>query len=83
MSPALLDLFELHAYFVYVFFFSLRFLFFVCVLPEYMYVLHLCALCLERSEKCVGSSKIGITGSCGPPCWCWESNLGPGPLQEQ
>lgn len=51
MNPVLLDLSVPHVFLVYVCIFFLLDFYFMCVLPECMYVHRVCALCLERSEK--------------------------------
>lgn len=41
-----------------------------------MYVHHVCALCLRRSEESSGSPGIGTPSGCEPQCGCWGQNLG-------
>lgn len=48
--------------------------------PTYMYVCHVCAWCLRKSED-IGSPGVGVTDDKEPSCGYWEPNSGP--LQEQ
>ena len=32
----------------------------------------------QRAEKGLGFPETGVTGSCEPPCECWELSQGPG-----
>lgn len=51
------------------------------VLPAYMYVYHVHALCSWRSEEGARSPRTVVTDGCEPLCGFWEMN--PGPLQVQ
>ena len=50
-------------------------------LPACMHVYHMYAWCLKMPEGGIRSSGTGVMDGSEPPCWCWESNLGP--LEEQ
>lgn len=39
---------------------------------------HVCLVPKEVRRECV---RVGVTGACEPPSWCWEQNAGP--QQEQ
>lgn len=43
------------------------------VLPMYMSVCHMCALCFQRSEDNIGSLGTGATGGHEPPYGCWKT----------
>lgn len=46
-----------------------------------MYVQHMCAWYLWRSEEGIGFFRIVVTDGCKRPCGLWEPNLGT--LKEQ
>lgn len=54
----------------------------MCVnaLPACMYVHHMLAWCLRKSEEAFKGPRTGVTNACEPWYGCWE--LSPG-LQEQ
>lgn len=51
------------------------------LLSTYVYVHHMHAWYLWRSEKGVGSLGPGVINGHETPCWCWALN--PSPLQKQ
>jgi hypothetical protein len=65
------------------FFLLLLFIYFVCmsVWTVCTYMHHVCAQCLLRSEKGIGSSETRDTDDCELVCGCWEPILSR--LQEQ
>lgn len=48
------------------------FYYFICmgVLPAYISVYHMKALCLQRPEEGVRPPGLGVTGDCDPLCGC-------------
>lgn len=54
---------------------------YMSILPVCMYVFHVHAWYLWKSEEGIGSLYIGVIDGYGPLCECWEWILGP--LQEQ
>jgi hypothetical protein len=51
------------------------------VLPACMYVHHVCAWCLQKSEGDVGFSGVEVVDDLEPTSGCWKLNSAP--LQEQ
>lgn len=62
-------------------FFFFRVFNFVCVLPLFIYVYHMCAWCLQRAEEHAKSPGAGVTDDWEPQRGSWELNLSL--LQEQ
>lgn len=52
----------------------------ICFASMYVCVPHVCPVPMSPEEG-TRSPIPGVTGSCGPPCGCWELN--PGSLKEQ
>jgi hypothetical protein len=43
-------------------------------LCKFVYVHHMLTSALEGQS--IGPPEVGVTGCSGPPCECWELNLG-------
>ena len=48
----------------------------ISVLPECVYMNHMCGRCLQGPEEDVVSPETVVVNARKPPCGCWELNPG-------